>query len=71
MRHYKEEFFRSALPKELIKDFIKHKKFKSTDSVLDLLKDMFKDMFKDVLQEALELELEEKLGYDKYNIAEK
>ena len=57
----------SALPKELIRDFIKHQKFESTDSILDLLKDMFKD----VLQEMLEVELEEKLGYDKYNVLEK
>ena len=28
-------------------------------------------MFREVLQEALEVELEEKLGYDKYNISEK
>ena len=28
-------------------------------------------MFKDVLQEALEVELEEKLGYDKYQISDK
>jgi transposase-like protein len=57
----------SALPKKLIRDFIKQQKFENTDGVLDLLKDMFKD----VLQEALEVELEEKLGYDKYNVSEK
>ncbi len=28
-------------------------------------------MFKDVLQEAAEVELEEKLGYDKYQISDK
>ena len=57
----------SALPKELIRNFISQQKFESTDDVLDLLKDMFKD----VLQETLEVELEEKLGYDRYNISEK
>lgn len=56
-----------ALPKELIRDFIKDQNLTSTDSVLDLLKEMFKD----VLQEALEVELEEKLGYDKYQVSEK
>lgn len=64
---FKEEFFMSALPKELIRDFIKEQHFTGTDQVLDLLKDMFKD----VLQEALEVELEEKLGYDKYHISDK
>ena len=57
----------SILPNELIRDFIKEQDFSSTDSVLDTLKEMFRE----VLQEALEVELEEKLGYDKYNISEK
>lgn len=57
----------SVLPKELMRAFIKEQNFTSTDGVLDLLKEMFKD----VLQETLEVELEEKLGYDKYNISEK
>lgn len=57
----------SILPNELIRNFIKEQDFSSTDSVLDTLKEMFRE----VLQEALEVELEEKLGYDKYNISEK
>lgn len=57
----------SLLPKELVRDFIKEQDFSSTDNVLDTLKEMFRE----VLQEALEVELEEKLGYDKYNISEK
>ncbi|MHC1749377.1 MAG: IS256 family transposase [Cellulosilyticaceae bacterium] len=51
----------------LIAYFIKEQNFTSTDQVLETMKLMFKE----VLQEALEVELEEKLGYDKYNISEK
>lgn len=57
----------SVLPKDLIREFIKEQDFTNTDSVLNLLKEMFKD----VLQEALEVELEEKLGYNKYQISDK
>lgn len=57
----------AMLPKELIREFIKEQNFSSTDSVLDTLKEMFRE----VLQETLEVELDEKLGYDKYNISEK
>ncbi|WP_054743231.1 IS256 family transposase [Cellulosilyticum ruminicola] len=57
----------SVLPKDLVRNFIKEQHFTNTDDVLNLLKEMFKD----VLQEALEVELEEKLGYDKYQISDK
>lgn len=65
--YLKEELFMSVLPKDLVRDFIKDQHFTNTDDVLNLLKEMFKD----VLQEALEVELEEKLGYDKYQISDK
>ncbi len=63
----RRSYFMSVLPKELVRDFIKNQNFTSSDDILELLKDMFKD----VLQEALEVELEEKLGYDKYQISDK
>lgn len=57
----------SKITKELIKNLVKEEKFKNGDEVLRTLKEMFKD----VLQETLEAELEEKLGYDKYELSAK
>lgn len=57
----------STVSKELIRDLVKQEKFKSADDVLTTLKEMFRE----VLQEALEVEMEEKLGYDKYELSAK
>jgi transposase-like protein len=59
--------FMTRIPKELIREMVREEKYKSTDEVLNTMKEMFRD----VLQEALEVELEEKLGYDKYEISAK
>lgn len=53
----------SIIPKEVIRELIREKKFTSPDEVLATLKEMFRE----VLQESLEAELDEKLGYDKYD----
>jgi len=57
----------SMLPKEVIRELIKEKKFESADDILETLKGMFRE----VLQETLEAELDEKLGYDKYDVETK
>lgn len=53
----------SIIPKEVIRELIREKKFNSPDDVLATLKEMFRE----VLQESLEAELDENLGYDKYD----
>lgn len=57
----------SMLPKEVIRELIREKKFESADDILETLKGMFRE----VLQETLEAELDEKLGYDKYDVETK
>jgi transposase-like protein len=51
----------SALPKEQLRELIKHYNLKTADDIQDMLKEMFGGM----LQEMLEAELEAKLGYPK------
>lgn len=57
----------SIIPKEVIRELIREKNFSSPDDVLATLKEMFRE----VLQESLESELDEKLGYDKYDVETK
>jgi transposase-like protein len=57
----------SMIPKEVIRDLIREKKFNSADEILETLKGMFRE----VLQETLEAEIDEKLGYDKYDVESK
>jgi len=51
----------SAIPKEVLKEFIREQKFSNTTEVMEAIKDMFRD----VLQEIMEAELETELGYEK------
>lgn len=53
--------------KELLRSFVKEQKFTTTADVMECMKTMFSD----ILQEALEAEMDEHLGYDKYDYAEK
>jgi Transposase and inactivated derivatives len=52
----------SNVSKELLREYVKNQKFKSTGEVLESLKDIFKD----VIQEVLEAEMDDHLGYDKH-----
>ncbi len=57
----------SGLPKELVGGFVREGNFKPIKDIEKALKDIFKD----TIQEALEAEIEEKLGYSKYDSANK
>ncbi|MCX7748494.1 MAG: transposase [Clostridia bacterium] len=57
----------SIMPKEVIRELIREKNFKNPDDILATLKEMFRE----VLQESLEVDLDEKLGYEKYDVEAK
>jgi len=57
----------SKVAKEVLREYVKSQNFETSGDVLEAMKEMFKD----ILQEALEAEMDEHLGYDKYNVAEK
>lgn len=50
------------LPKELIKELVREKKFTSTNQIMETIKEMFSD----VLEEVLQCEIDEQLGYEKH-----
>ncbi|MGD6858341.1 IS256 family transposase [Bacillus infantis] len=50
------------LPKEVVKDLVKEKKFTSTNEIMETIKEMFSD----ILEEVLQCEIEEQLGYEKH-----
>ena len=57
----------SIVPKDVIRELIKQKNFRSTTEIMEEIKDMFRD----VLQEVMEAELETELGYEKHERASK
>jgi len=54
-------FFMTAVPAELMREYVKSQQFKSTADIMDAMKEMFRD----VLQQVMESELETELGYEK------
>lgn len=50
------------LPKELIKELVREKRFTSTNQIMETIKEMFSD----VLEEVLQCEIDEQLGYEKH-----
>lgn len=51
----------SAVPAEVIKEYVSSQKFASTTEIMEAMKDMFKE----VLQQVMESELDTELGYEK------
>lgn len=54
-------FFMTAVPAELMREYVKSQQFKSTADIMEAMKEMFRD----VLQQVMESELETELGYEK------
>jgi putative transposase len=50
------------IPKELIKEIVKEKKFTSTNQIMETIKEMFSD----ILEEVLQCEMDEQLGYERH-----